>query len=155
MNAVFDPMTTEHPVISALREQVDCYRRLVKLADLQHVHVQQSQTEQLLEVLASRQAVLDQLTMFEQTIAPQRKRWAEFLCELTGSARDAAEGLLAETRRLLEAITTADRNDALVLQQQKLNLGRQINAASAARQVNRNYAASAYGARPARLDLQR
>src|SRR5687767_4617817 len=144
---------TEHPVISALREQVDCYRRLVKLADLQHVHVQQSQTEQLLEVLASRQAVLDQLKAHEQMIAPQRKRWAEFLCELTGSARDAAESLLAETRRLLEAITTADRNDALVLQQQKLNLGRQINAASAARQVNRNYAASAYGARPARLDL--
>ena len=38
---------------------------------------------------------------------------------------------------------------------EKLNLGRQINQASAARQVNRNYAASAYGTRPARLDVQR
>ncbi len=146
---------TEHPVISALREQVDCYRRLVKLAERQHVHVQQSQTEQLLEVLASRQEVLEQLKLWEQTVSPERKRWAEFLVELPGAARDSAESLLAETRRLLEEITTADRNDALVLQQQKLNLGRQINAASAARQVNRNYAASAYGARPARLDLQR
>jgi septal ring factor EnvC (AmiA/AmiB activator) len=162
MNATFIPnlasattSSAEHPVITALREQVDCYRRLAKLADLQHVHVQQSQTEQLLEVLASRQDVLDQLKAYEQTIAPQRKRWAEFLCELTGTARDSAETLLAETRRLLEAITTADRNDALVLQQQKLSLGRQINAASAARQVNRTYAAAAYGSRPARLDLQR
>ena len=148
---------TEHPVISALREQVDCYRRLAKLADLQHVHVQQSQTEQLLEVLASRQDVLEQLQSWERTIAPQRKRWAEFLVELSGGARDIAESLLAETRRLLEEITTADRNDALVLQQQKLNLGRQIHQASAARQVNRNYAAAAgaYGARPARLDVQR
>jgi hypothetical protein len=146
---------TEHPVISALREQVDCYRRLAKLADLQHVHVQQSQTEQLLEVLASRQELLEQLKLWERTVAPQRKRWTEFLGELPGIARDNAETLLAETRRLLEEITTADRNDALVLQQQKLNLGRQINQASAARQVNRNYAASAYGARPARVDVQR
>ena len=145
----------EHPVIEALREQVDCYRRLVKLSDLQHVHVQQSQTEQLLEVLASRQQVLEQLTLFERTIAPQRRRWAEFLCELTGTARDAAETLLRESRRLLEEITAADRNDALVLQQQKLNLGRQINQASAARQVNRNYAASAYAAPRSRVDVQR
>lgn len=146
---------TEHPVIAALRQQVDCYRRLAKLADLQHVHVQQSQTEQLLEVLASRAAVLEQLKEFEREIAPQRKRWAAFLCELSGGAREAAESLLAETRRLLEVITTADRNDALVLQQQKLNLGRQINQASAARQVNRTYAASAYGTRPGRVDVQR
>jgi hypothetical protein len=144
----------EHPVIIALREQVDCYRRLVKLADLQHMHVQQSQTEQLLEVLASRQLVLEQLTFFERTIAPQRRRWAEFLCELTSTAREAAERLLSETRRLLEQITTADRNDALVLQQQKLNLGRQINQAAAARQVNRNYAASAYAAPRSRVDVK-
>ena len=145
----------EHPVISALREQVDCYRRLAKLAEVQHAHVQQSQTEQLLMVLAMRQELLDQLKLHEQTVGPERKRWSQFLCELPGTDRSTAESLLAETRRLLEEITTADRNDALVLQQQKLNLGRQINQASAARQVNRNYAASAYGARPSRLDVQR
>ena len=145
----------EHPVISALREQVDCYRRLAKLAEVQHVHVQQSQTEQLLMVLASRQQLLDQLKLHERTVAPERKRWSQFLCELPGVDRKTAETLLAETRRLLEEITTADRNDALVLQQQKVNLGRQINQTSAATRVNRNYAASAYGARPARLDIQR
>ena len=145
---------TEHPAISALRQQVNCYRRLAKLADLQHVHVQQSQTEQLLEVLAGRQEVLDQLTLFEQTVAPERKRWPEFLGELAPDAREMAETLLAETRGLLEQITTADRNDAFVLQQQKLNLGRQINQASAARQVNRTYAASAYGSRVAKVDVR-
>jgi hypothetical protein len=145
----------EHPVITALREQVDCYRRLAKLAEVQHIHVQQSQTEQLLIVLASRQELLDRLKLHEQTVGPERKRWSQFLCELPGADRALAESLLAETRRLLEQITTADRNDALVLQQQKLNLGRQINQASSARRVNRNYAASAYGTRPSRLDVQR
>ena len=44
---------------------------------------------------------------------------------------------------------------AIVLQQRKLNLGRQIKAASAAKQVNRTYATAAYGNRPATMDVQR
>ena len=52
------------------------------------------------------------------------------------------------------ASNTADRNDAMVLQQRKLTLGRQINQASAARTLNRNYAAAAYGTRPARMDVR-
>ena len=35
--------------------------------------------------------------------------------------------------------------DALLLQQRKLNLGREISQASSARQLNRSYAAAAYG----------
>jgi hypothetical protein len=65
-----------------------------------------------------------------------------------------AERLMAETRRLLEEITTADRNDALILQQRKLNLGKQISQATAARQVNRNYAVAAYGAKTSRMDVR-
>ena len=45
--------------LQALEDQVGCYQRLAKLAELQHVHVQQEQTEALLDVLQSRQAVLD------------------------------------------------------------------------------------------------
>ncbi len=49
---------TGDSVITALQEQVGCYQRLAKLAELQHEHVQQSQTEALLEILTHRQAVL-------------------------------------------------------------------------------------------------
>ena len=62
---------------------------------------------------------------------------------------------MAEARRLLEQITTADRNDTMVLQQRKLNLGKQISAATTARQVNRTYAAAAYGRRQPTMDVQR
>ena len=145
----------EDPIISALDQQVACYRRLAKLAEVQHEYVQQSQTEELLDVLARRQEVLDQIAGFERTIAPAKQRWAAYLAGLDPARRGRAEGLLAETRRLLEQITTADRNDALVLQQRKLNLGREINQAQAARTVNRSYAAAAYGARAPRMDVQR
>jgi formate dehydrogenase maturation protein FdhE len=143
------------PIILALSEQVACYRRLAKLAEVQHEHVQNSQTEQLLEVLRSRQTVLDQIAEFERVIVPAKRRWSEYLESLEPATRARAEALMAETRALLEKITTADRNDALVLQQRKLNLGRQINQVSAARQVNRNYAASAYGRAPSQMDVQR
>ena len=141
-------------VIDALGEQVTCYQRLAKLAEIQHEHVEQSRTEQLLEVLERRQEVLTEVGKLEQTIATAKRRWGEYLRGLDAGRRTMAEKLLAETRRLLEEITAADRNDALILQQRKLNLGRQINQAQTARQVNRTYAAAAYGTRPSRMDVR-
>jgi hypothetical protein len=142
------------PIIEALEGQLGCYRRLAKLADLQHEHVRQSRTEQLLEVLASRQTVLEQVAAFEQVVGPAKKQWAQYLASLDESCRARAESLLAETRRILEQITAADRDDTLVLQQRKINLGREINKASSARQFNRSYAAAAYGRRPSSTDVQ-
>ena len=148
-------MTSTDPTIIALEQQVACYERLAKLAAVQHEYVQQNQTERLLDVLRGRQEVLDQIARFEREIAPRKRVWGAYLAGLGATERERAEALLGETRRLLEEITAADRDDALVLQQRKLNLGRQINQAAAARQVNKNYAAAAYGARPARTDVQR
>ena len=140
-------------VIESLEEQAACYRRLAKLAEQQHEHVQHAQTEQLLEVLNRRQEVLDDVARLERTIAPARRNWSEYAAGLAVSVRQRAEVLLGETRRLLERITAADRDDALMLQQRKLNLGRQISAARTAGQVNRNYATAAYGARSSRVDI--
>ena len=142
------------PIIEALHGQVDCYRRLSKLAEAQHEHVQQGRTEQLLEVLNHRQQVLDQLAALERVVAPAKRQWAQFVATLAAGAAADAERLLAETRRMLEAITAADSNDVLVLQQRKLNLGRQIHQAASARQVNRHYAAAAYGKRASVMDVQ-
>ena len=118
--------------------------------------MQQSQTEELLEVLRSRQEVLDQVAGFEQVDRAGQAALGRITWRRSAPpSAQRAESLLAETRRLLEQITTADRNDAMVLQQRKLNLGRQISQAAAARTVNRNYAAAAYGSRPPRMDMQR
>jgi hypothetical protein len=141
-------------VVQALEDQVACYQRLAKLAELQHVHVQQEQIEALLSVLQSRQVVLDQITQLERAIAPAKRDWGGFVGRIDSGQRARAEGLLAETRRLLEEITLADQNDALVLQQRKLNVGKQINQATAAKKVNRNYATAAYGKPQSRMNVQ-
>jgi hypothetical protein len=143
------------PVISALAEQVECYRRLLKLSQVQRDFVQQSQTEELLDVLMRRQGVMTQIGELELVIRSARKQWGVYLAQLSDDGRERAQRMMEETRILLEQITAADRDDALVLQQQKLNLGRQINQASSARQVNRNYAVAAYGGRPSSVDFQR
>jgi hypothetical protein len=148
---------SDDPTISCLQRQVECYRRLAKLAALQHEHVQQGQTDALLDVLASRQVVLEEIAQIEREIAPAKRDWTSYLASMKGEARSRAEELLAETRTLLEQITSADKNDVLVLQQRKLNLGRQIQQASVAKQINRNYGAAAYGGAPhrSRMDVQR
>lgn len=143
------------PIITALEEQVTCYRQLARLSEVQHEYVQQSQTEQLLHVLHTRQGFLDQLADLEKAIAPAKRNWPDYSGRLDTDSRARAEQLLGETRKLLEEITASDQNDAMVLQQRKLNLGRQINQTTAAKQVNRQYAAAAYGARPRGVDVQR
>ena len=142
------------PVLEALERQVGCYRRLAKLAELQHEHVRQSRTEELLAVLGQRQQVLDQVADLEQAILPAKRRWSDYLGSLPSDRRGQAEGLLSESRRLLEQITTSDRNDALVLQQRKIDTGRALRQAAAARAVNRSYAATAYGGRTTSMDFK-
>lgn len=146
-------MTDE--VIQALERQIGCYRRLAKLAEVQHGHVQQNQMEPLLEVLKSRQDMVEQIAKLEKVIGPARQNWGVFVRDMEVEKRSQAESYFAEAKQLLESITTNDQNDALLLQQRKLNLGKQINQASAARQVNRTYAAAAYGTRPSKMDMQR
>jgi hypothetical protein len=140
-------------VILALEQQLACYRKLARLAEAQREYVQQSHVEALLEVLKNRQEILDQLKVIESVIGPAKKRWTEFLQEIDPESRARAEKMFAETRRLLEQIMASDRNDALALEQRKLNLGKQIRLASGARQINRNYAAAAYGRPASRMDI--
>jgi len=142
-------------ILPALRRQLDCYQRLSKLAKTQHEHVQNSRTEELLGVLSQRQQLLEEMAQLEKIIAPVKRRWKEYAEGLPADQRLEAETLLGETRRLLEDIAAADRDDTIVLQQRKFNHGRGINQASAARKFNRAYAAAAYGQAKSGLDTQR
>lgn len=141
--------------IPALQTQLECYRKLARLTEMQRQYVRDVRTDLLLELLQQRQVVLEELAKSETVVAPLRREWTTRGQDFSADDRTLAEGLFAETRSLLEQITLSDREDVLVLQQQKLNLGRQINQARSAGQVNRQYAATAYGTRPAQMDVQR
>jgi len=141
--------------LEALTEQVECCQKLAKLSQMQHEHIEHGRVEQLLDVLKSRQQVVEQMAACERVVGPVKKQWGDFVATLDETTRSKAESLLAQSRSLLEQITAADRDDALVLQQRRLNIGKEIRQTSSARQVHKMYGAAAYGHRPPRMDLQR
>ena len=142
-------------ILTALEEQLRCYKRLAKLAQQQHEYVKQSQTEQLLEVLARRQVELEQIAELEKTISPAKRAWSKFLPTLSAADAERAQMLLNHVRELLAQITESDKDDALVLQQRKINVGRQLGKAAIGQKVTQSYAAAAYGKRSSTMDITR
>jgi hypothetical protein len=141
--------------LNTLQQQLACYRKLAQLAQIQHSCVEQNRTKDLMTILAQRQGVLDEIADLEQVIGPAKRRWTEYLGELAPNDRGVAESMMAETRKLLAEITAADTDDSLILQQRKLNVGRDLQRAAVAQRVNRTYAAAAYVKRPASMDLHK
>lgn len=146
-------------VKQALEKEVIQYRRLSKLAEIQHEHIGREDAEGLLQVLSQRQIVLDELAELEKVVAPARRRWQSFLLELSTEMRDSIESLMLQTRQLLEMITTSDRNDTMILQQRKLNVGRQLSKAKIGQNASRGYANNVAGYRKpvqqSSLDIQK
>lgn len=149
------PMTTSSQALAALNEQAECYRRLAKLVEAQHEHVEQSRTDALLEVLRQRAGEVERIGQLETRLAPLRRAWSEATADWTVEQRSSAESLIGEIRALLERINAADRGDSIILQQRKLSVARQLRHAGAVQGVNRSYAAAAYGRPSPRMDVQR
>jgi hypothetical protein len=150
-----DIETSQEKVLESLERQVGCYRTLAKLAELQHEHVRQSRTEELLAVLSQRQQLLDQVADLERVVLPARRRWNDYLGELPDALRGKARGLLDESKQLLAQITSADKNDAMVLQQRSIEVRRNLRQTAVARNVSRTYASAAYGGRTSSMDLRK
>jgi hypothetical protein len=136
-------LTDQHTV--DLSAQLDCYRKLAKLSELQSGYVRQNLTDQLLDVLQQRSGLLAEIARLEQSVGPLRREWSEVSVGLDDDTRSRLQAMLSETKTLLHQITTADQDDVLLLQQRKLNVGKQIQATQTARKVNTRYAAAAYG----------
>ena len=129
--------------ITSLEQQVECYHLLVKLSERQRMYIEQNQTDALVGVLEDRLKLMGEINRLEVSAGPFKKGWNELQGGLDVETRGRAEGLVMQTRELLGRITQADQDDVLILQQRKLNVGRQLQQAAGARAVNRTYAAAA------------
>lgn len=140
-----------------LNAQIDWYGKLLRLAELQHTLVEQERTDDLLVVLEKRQIIVEAITAIEARLRPTKLSWHEIAPTLDATDRAEIESRFARARELLEMITRADQDDALVLQQRKISVGQQLRRTSSGHQVNRGYAATnAYGAAVGgRMDLSR
>jgi hypothetical protein len=131
-------------LIEVLNRLVDLYERLLRLAAQQREFVQLDQTDELLAVLTKRAGVVEQISKLEGALRPTRMNWPDVAPTLEAGVRTQAEELLARTRNLLADINAADTDDALVLQQRKLDIGRQLAATRTGTRANAHYATTAY-----------
>lgn len=132
-------------IVNDCHAQVDWYGKLLKLAQLQHALVEQERTDDLLVVLDRRSKIVEQLTLIESRLRPVKGEWPAIAPTIDAPARATIEERFAAARDLLEQITRSDQDDALLLQQRKLAVGKQLQQTAVAKQVNRGYAANAYG----------
>lgn len=144
---------TAEAIAAALDRQLGCYRKLLKLSELQRGYIEQNQTDALIVVLQERQAVLTDIATWEETVGPLKREWNERSPEFDEATRAAFQANFADARALLQRITQADQDDVLLLQQKKLSVGKQLRQTTDARQINRNYAASAYGKAPPKMNI--
>jgi hypothetical protein len=144
-------------VIADLSAQIDWYGKLLRLAELQHTLVEQERTDDLLVVLEKRQRIVEAVTAIEARLRPVKLGWHDQAPSLAAPERAQIEERFTQVRALLEQITRADQDDALLLQQRKINVGQQLRRTGSAQQVNRGYAAAnAYGsAVGGRMDVSR
>ena len=149
-------MTNISHATTSLTEQLTLYRKLQKLCEKQRQCVEQNQIDAFIEILASRAEILQEIARLEHEVAPLKRDWPAAAATMDGGSREQVADMLAETKALLEQITQADQDDVLLLQQRKLNVGKQIAATTAARKVNTRYAAAAYaGSNGSKLNVQK
>ncbi len=136
----------QNPAIEALREQLALYQKLQRLCAIQREYVQQNQIEEFVSILEVRGGLLGDIGRLEEIIAPLKRNWPTESATMNEAIRAEVQSMLAEAKSLLAEITQSDQDDVLLLQQRKLNVGKQIAATSTAKKVNTRYAANAYGA---------
>ncbi|MBN1510841.1 MAG: flagellar export chaperone FlgN [Phycisphaerae bacterium] len=144
-----DPVGT---VMALLRRQVDLYRRLEGLAGRQRNLIAEADPQPLLQLLADRQKLTDELSVNSGVLEPYRANWSDVRARFSDEQRQSADALLTEAGERLGRILAADRQDAQLLAARKaqtasalagVRCGRQmLNAygqpsASAGRHLNR------------------
>ncbi|MFI4856053.1 MAG: flagellar export chaperone FlgN [Phycisphaerales bacterium JB065] len=123
-----------------LDEQCRLYEQLDELSQHQSVCVESGETELLLDVLAQRQGVVEQVTEVNGLLEPFVSRWDSLAGALDDSQRDALRTKLARLDELVERISKRDEEDRQKLEAQKGQVAKELG--SAVRQKN---AAAAYG----------
>lgn len=146
LGGVSAPSPHEQPGVWAPRlsrvldEQCRLYEQLDELSQHQSVCVDSGETELLLDVLAQRQGVVEQVTEVNGLLEPFVSKWDALAESLDDSQREALRGKLARLDELVERITKRDEEDRQKLEAQKGRVAQELGTA-----VRQKSAAAAYG----------
>lgn len=103
-------------LVAMLERQRDLYAHLRELSERQSPLVEQGAAEALLEVLARRQALIDELTQINVELTPYRDDWSRVWRQIPESQRPQINQLLKDVGELLTSILNQDEHDRARLQ---------------------------------------
>ncbi|WP_432799447.1 flagellar export chaperone FlgN [Poriferisphaera sp. WC338] len=137
-------------VIALLHQQKELYEKLDVLSDHQSVLVGQGDTDQLLAVLAQRQALVDGLVALNGKMQPYREKWDAVAGGMNAACKAQVNGLVDEVERLLAQILKRDELTQGQLQTAKTQVGQELaktnQGGAAASAYSKGTAANAYAA---------
>lgn len=134
----------EH-VESLLAEQQGLFVRLDGLSERQAGLIREDRTDQLLDVLAERQVVVDEISRISTQLEPWRGNWSEFVRTLGEDVRKRVRERIDAVAALAQRIAERDERDRKMLESRKDAVAGELG------QVDRGRSAmSAYGGSAAR-----
>ena len=113
-------MTTDAARLTPLLDrQLELFRRLDALSQLQSGLIAADDTDRLLGVLAERQVVVDQIGDANDQLEPIRARWEVVLASLGAPERRDITAQIEALARLAASISDRDESDRLQLEQRR------------------------------------
>jgi hypothetical protein len=140
-------------VIELLMRQTSLYEQLRELCAKQRDLIELNQTENLLQVLRSRQLIMNALKQVQTELAPLRGNWQMACTDLSSSDRELVSTLIERARGDVQAILDSDRQDTAMLSARKQTVARELRDLSGTRTAGTAYAQISSGSGANSADL--
>ncbi len=132
-------------LMGLLGRQRQLYRDLQALVDRQAELVAAGNPDRLLEVLARRQGLLDDVKKTNDALLPFRQRWEAVCGLLDPQQRSQVTAMVDEINDRLQTIMQRDRRDSEMLQLRCRKVGQEMQSARTGRTALRAYDGAAVG----------
>jgi len=130
------------PLTALLAALCETYERVSLLAERQRTLITGDTPEELLNVLAERQKLLDRLNVLTQQLAPYRENWATVRQQLTADEGQHVDQLVGQMETLVGSILKSDERDTQLLAARRGSSAHAMAEAKSARQAKAAYHAS-------------
>lgn len=134
-----DPGVWAPRLLRILDRQRDLYQRLDALSRTQEALIESDETDRLLEVLGSRQTLVDEIGALNEELSPFAERWDDLSTRLDPARRSALRARFDEVAALVGGIAERDEADRRRLESRRAAVGSQLNGLHNARGAVRAY----------------
>ena len=125
-----------------LDRQIDLYTQLEALSQRQSDLVRAEESDALLDLLARRQTLVEQLTELNQQLEPFTRQWTRLVERLSPAHRTSIGERTKRLDDLIGAITQRDEDDRRALESRRATVAAEINTLSNQRAAVTAYRAS-------------